>query len=175
MKKIYSWFNRIKVIDIRQLGSKRIKIGKNPRFGHHTKFLSLDSSIIKIGNSPTFRNNVSLRSLKHGELIIGDNVFMNNNVSITCMKSIRIENDVRIANNVVIIDHDHDYRNDMKSFVTDNVIIEKGTWIGANVVILRGTHIGEDCVIGAGNVVSGYIHKGTVLYPKNIIRGNENE
>lgn len=35
-----------------------------------------------------------------------------------------------------------------------DVVIEKGAWIGANVTILKGVRIGEDSVIAAGSVVT---------------------
>lgn len=81
-------------------------------------------------------------------------MFCNTNVSITAMKNITIGDNVRIANNVVIVDHDHDFQNNLSDFISEDVIIGNDVWIGANAVILRGVHIGDHAVIAAGSVVN---------------------
>ena len=90
----------------------------------------------------------------HGELTIGDYCFFNYNVSITCVDSIYIGNHVQIANNVVIVDHDHDYKNMNKGLISKEVYIEDNVWIGANSVVLKGVHIGSGAVIAAGSIVN---------------------
>lgn len=87
---------------------------------------------------------------------IGKKVFLNHNCSITCAEKITIGDGCNIANNVVIVDHDHQIG---KYGVEDGlkstpVSIGKNVWIGANVVILRGVSIGNGAIIAAGAVVS---------------------
>lgn len=87
---------------------------------------------------------------------IGNNVFMNHNCSITCADRIIIGDYCNIANNVVIVDHDHRLgeKGVINGLETEEVIIGKNVWIGANVTILKGTHIGAGAVIAAGAVVN---------------------
>lgn len=120
---------------------------------------------ICIGDCGNFRNGTQL--ISEGKLIIGKHFFCNQNVSITCMNDIRIGDYVEIANNVVIVDHDHDYRSrNHGEYTFGKVIVGNNVWIGANVVILRNTTIGDNVVIGAGSIVSGQIPNNTVYYQK---------
>lgn len=90
--------------------------------------------------------------IEGGKLQIGDYCFFNYNVSITCKAHVLIGSHVQIANNVVIVDHNHDYKN--KGFVSKPVSIDDNVWIGANAVILPGVSIGKFAVIAAGCVVT---------------------
>lgn len=93
--------------------------------------------------------------IDQGKLVIGDYCFFNYNVSITCVDAINIGNHVQIANNVVIVDHDHDYKNiNGGGFISEKICIEDNVWIGANSVILKGVHIGREAVIAAGSIVN---------------------
>lgn len=87
-----------------------------------------------------------------------------------CHEKIIIEEGVEFGPNVLIYDHDHDYKTNggikAGKFITAPVKIGKNSWIGANTVILRGTVIGENFVIAAGSVVKGNIPDGTVFVQK---------
>lgn len=126
------------------------------------KVVTTDKGSIKIGKNCNFRSHLQLRAVYGGKIEIGERVFFNTNVSITAMEKIKIGDNVRIANNVVIVDHDHDYANDLSKFIKKEVCIENHVWIGANVVILSGVHIGEHAVIAAGAVVTHDIPAGTI-------------
>ncbi len=116
---------------------------------------------LRIGNYLKCRKN-GMILVSGGEMSIGNDCFMNSNVSITCLKSIVIENNVQIGNNVVIVDHNHDYVNG-SGFKTGNVIIRKNVWIGANSVILPNVEIGEGAVIAAGSIVTKDVGAYTVV------------
>ena len=93
-----------------------------------------------------------------GEIRIGSHCFFNINCSVTGMDRIEIGDYCKFGNNVVIVDHDHNYhRTDISEpeFVSSPIEIGNNVWCGANVTILRGTIIGDHCVIGAGAVVRG--------------------
>lgn len=96
-----------------------------------------------------------IKCIEEGGLKIGADCFFNHNCSITCAESITIGDGCNIANNVVIVDHDHL----VTSFgvegtlVTKPVSIGNSVWIGANVTILKGVNIGEGAVIAANSVV----------------------
>lgn len=97
-----------------------------------------------------------IKVLDKGTLIIGNNVFFNHNCSITALNRITIGDNCIIANNVVIVDHDHNITQAgvSEGYITSPVIIENNVWIGANVTILKGSHIGKNSVIAAGAVVN---------------------
>lgn len=71
-----------------------------------------------------------------------------------------------IANNVVIVDHDHKIMENGEisgSLVTATVVIEDNVWIGANVVITKGVTIGTGSIIGAGSVVTKDVEPHTMV------------
>lgn len=120
------------------------------------------SSIIKSKNAIFIHKNVQMREMckfvvrNDGKLSIDNNVFFNRNVFITCRNKISIGANTIIGPNVVIVDHNHDYKsNDMpNSFVDGVVFIGKDVWIGANSTILPGAYIEDGAIIGANSVVS---------------------
>ena len=139
-------------------------------FGHHTE-VKIKDGTARFGKEQITRGNAVFR-VEGGELIIGDKCFFNQNVSITCKKKIVIGDRCQIANNVVIVDHDHAGSENWGSYVETPVTIGNDVWIGANVVIMRGTTIGDKAVIGAGSIVKGDVPEGKVFYQKreNMIR-----
>lgn len=113
-----------------------------------------------------------------GELKIGSHVHCNTNSSITCMGKITIGEYCKFGNNLVIVDHDHNYKNDDQEYLIGEVSIGDRVWIGANCTILKGAHIGNDCVIAAGSVVKGDVPDGTVFYQKRqnvVVKREETE
>lgn len=133
-------------------------------FGHHTE-VKIKDGTARFGKEQITRGNAVFR-VEGGELIIGDKCFFNQNVSITCKKKIVIGDRCQIANNVVIVDHDHAGSENWGSYVETAVTIGNDVWIGANVVIMRGTTIGDKAVIGAGSIVKGDVPEGKVFYQK---------
>ena len=133
-------------------------------FGHHTE-VKIKDGTARFGKEQITRGNAVFR-VEGGELIIGDKCFFNQNVSITCKKKIVIGDRCQIANNVVIVDHDHAGSENWGSYVETPVTIGNDVWIGANVVIMRGTTIGDKAVIGAGSIVKGDVPEGKVFYQK---------
>lgn len=135
-----------------------------------------------IGSKNVARDNVTIRA-QNGKIEIGDKCFFNSNVSITCVENIKIGSNCQFANNVVVVDHDHAYRNGINpELVSSAVYIGNNVWIGANVVILRGSRIGDNSVIAAGSIVKGEISQNTLFYQKRLncckkyeIVGEENE
>ena len=138
--------------------------------GHHTE-LHIKNGKAILGKEQITRGNAVFR-VEGGELIVGDKCFFNQNVSITCKKKIVIGDRCQIANNVVIVDHDHAGCENWDSYVENDVIIGDDVWIGAGAIILRGTTIGDKAVIGAGSIVKGEVPAGKVFYQKreSIIR-----
>ncbi|MBT2736742.1 DapH/DapD/GlmU-related protein [Bacillus sp. ISL-7] len=122
---------------------------------------------IYIGKFVFIRKNASIRIDFDGVLNIGNNVFINDNCNINCVNRITIGKNTKIAPNVCINDHDHNYKkNSSDHLVRGEVTIGDNVWIGANVVILRNTHIGDNVVVAAGSVVKGIVPPNTIFLNK---------
>lgn len=92
-----------------------------------------------------------------GDIIIGDytRIGLNN----TIIGPVNIENNVNLAQGVVISGLNHNYNNirrtiNEQGISTSLITIEEDTWIGANAVVTAGVTIGKHCVIGAGSIVT---------------------
>lgn len=153
-------------IGIKLQYSRSISIAKKQLWEKRITVKIINKGNICIGEKVHLRGDVHL-ICDGGNLRIEDNVFMNYNVSITAMRKIVIGAGTRIANNVVVVDHDHDYRNPSRgNYVIKDVIIGRDVWIGANSVILKGSRIGDGAVIAAGSIVSGKVDKNTLFVQK---------
>lgn len=105
------------------------------------------------------KSGIKLKVRDNAKVVIGDNTAFNYNNLIVSHEEISIGSNCQFGPNVLIYDHDHDYRvpsgiKEMK-YKTAPIEIGNDVWIGANVVILRGTKIGNNCVVGAGTVLKG--------------------
>lgn len=121
---------------------------------------------IRLGERIQNRGDLYLICDGQGELYMGSHVFCNTNCSITCMGKVTIGDYCKLANNLVIVDHDHNYKNQDSEYLIGEVHIGSRVWIGAGCTILKGADIGDDCVIAAGSVVKGKVPAGTVFYQK---------
>ena len=125
---------------------------------------------LKIARMLKMRDGAKIRVRKGATCIIGDKVAMGSGTIITCHDRVEIGAGVQLAPNVLIYDHDHDFRGehglDTKNYNTSPIIIGKKVWIGANTVILRGTTIGDNTVIGAGSVIKGDYPPNAVVIQK---------
>ncbi len=82
-----------------------------------------------IGKNFKSRNHISFRIYNEGKIKIGDNCFFNDGCSINCQEKIIIGNNVMFGQNVMIFDHDHDYKNNIDEFIRKSIILilcEKG-------------------------------------------------
>ena len=142
-------------VDILQCLGPRFKIQISP--GGH----------IKLGEKTENRDTLYLLAAG-GSIEIGKHCFFNTNCCITSVKRVKIGDNCKIGNNVVILDHDHNYRDKCgPEFIAEDVVIGNRVWIGANVVILRGSNIGDDSVIAAGSVVKGNVDSNTLYLDRH--------
>jgi acetyltransferase-like isoleucine patch superfamily enzyme len=158
----------------------------NPRFNVHLSVRGINSNFIFLTNKKSnliieknvsFRNNFSIKLNRNAKLSIAEGTFFNNNVSINTNLSITIGRNCLIGHNVVIIDHDHNYRNKDQSneLISSPIVIGNNVWIGANCVILRGVVIEDNVVIAAGTILPrGIYSSNSVFIPnQNLIRKNK--
>lgn len=135
---------------------RRLKLPWVQAFGKHAELHMDKRARVSLGRETVSRFGLFVRA-EGGTLSIGDKCFFNTQVSITCLERIEIGDRCQIANNVVIVDQDHDYRSGWGRYRTSPVVIGGDVWIGANAVILRGSVIGDGAVIAAGAVVRGEV------------------
>lgn len=157
----FRWSRRVKISGVGWFrGKVNISVGKNSKCEIGKKLLTMGPFYIKC--------------IENGKLQIGNNCFFNHNCSITCAKSIRIGEGCNIANNVVIVDHDHDVDcgGVKEKLLTDSVDIESNVWIGANVTILKGVNIGVGAVVAANSVVNKDVPAHTIVagVPAKVIK-----
>ena len=148
----------------------KVRIGKRFHIGKAFDLYASKGSKVIVGCDFLCRNNVVLRTDDEGILEIHDHVFLNNNVNVTSRSHVTIGSHTMVGQNVVIVDHDHDYQGKRESFKCEDIKIGRNVLIGANVTILKGTVIGDNAVIGANCVVKGTIEADSVVYQeKNLI------
>lgn len=146
----------------RNISSSIFSLQANSRievFNKHSK--------VNIGKFVFIRKNASIRIDYNGKLDIQDYVFINDNCNINCVNKITIGKNTKIAPNVCINDHDHNYKGITdEHLLKGEVIIGENVWIGSNVVILRNTVIGDNTVIAAGSIVKGNVPSNTLFVNK---------
>lgn len=138
------------------------------------KIIIRNKSCVKIAPFLMSDGPLYIKTIDKGQLIIGKKVYFNHNCSITCIDYISIGDYSCIANNVVIVDHDHIMGKDgvTKKLKSMPVIIEERVWIGANAVITAGVHIGVGAVVAAGAVVTKDVPSHTLVagIPARVIK-----
>lgn len=89
-----------------------------------------------------------------------------------------IEDDVLIGSGVHFYVHNHRFDDcsmpiiDQGHYPSEEIVVKRGSWIGAKAIILSGVTIGENSVVGAGSVVTKSVPKRTVVAgsPAKIIK-----
>ena len=140
--------------------------------GNNRIYISGKKSMLILRRDNHFRKNTSIRC-DGGKLLLEGNVFLNENVLITSVDCIKIGKNTTIANNVVIVDHDHNVSG--IGFISEPVTIGYNVWIGANSVILKGVQIGDGAIVAAGSVVTKNVPQNAIVggVPAKIIRINK--
>lgn len=159
-------FGIIKLQFYKILYFRRVIFKSFPKMNGNFRIAIKKKSKLILGSNFRCRNNMSFRIYNEGYVEIGDNCFFNDGCSINCQKNVRIGNNVICGQNVMIFDHDHDYKKNINDFICEEIIIGNNVWIGANVTILKGVSIGDDCVIAAGTVVRKNIKNNSFVHEK---------
>lgn len=123
-------------------------------------------SKINVGKGLVVRKNVIFNVSESGVLDVGKKVFINFGTKINVREHITISDGCLIGQDVLIYDHDHDYKSDniREKFITKPVFIGKNVWIGSGVIILKGVTIGDNSVIAAGTVVNKDVPDNVLYY-----------
>lgn len=140
-------------------------------FDKNVNFSISGNGTIQLGAKSSNRGTLFL-SAHNGKIQIGNHCFFNANCSITSVENIQIGNECKLGNNVVVVDHDHNYkRQTNEEFISSPITIGDDVWIGAGSIILRGTHIGDHCVIAAGSIVREDIPDNCLYFNPNAAKG----
>lgn len=107
--------------------------------------------------------------VRHGaKLTMGENISLNHGCMVVAHENIEIADGVQFGPNVLIYDHDHDYKIEgginKGAYKTSPIFIGKNVWIGAGSIILRGTTIGDNAVVAAGSVIKGDFPSDCLIY-----------
>lgn len=121
------------------------------------------------------KDGVEINISDGGKLYLGAHVCVNSNSHIATRALIKIGERTEIGPNVMIIDHDHDFRAKeglkAEKYKTGSITIGKNVWLGANSVILKDVVLGDNCVVAAGTVVyKGIYEPNTLLYQERKIK-----
>jgi acetyltransferase-like isoleucine patch superfamily enzyme len=166
-------FSLGKFLLIKLIHFKRFHFYPIQRFSPRTQIFFIGNGEIFLGKKVRAHTGVRIRAINNGVIDIGQNVSLNYGCMIVAMGSIKISQGVEFGPNVLVYDHDHDFRvtGGIKAgkYKISNVEIGKNCWIGANSIILKGTKLGENCVVGAGTVVKGDFPSNSLIINKQPI------
>lgn len=125
---------------------------------------------VQIGKNFKLEENAKVRVIDGGSLFVGNNCFFNCNAYMTVMGTTEIGDNCSFGPNVLIFDHDHDFKVDggLKAgkMKLGTIKIGNNVWIGGGSIVLRDSEIGDNSVIGAGSVIKGKIPANTVVIQK---------
>lgn len=165
IKLLSMFFYLLKTIYIKIKCGKHARIDARQKFEGKTRIKVGKQGYLQMGKANYSKDGFYLNV--EGNCEIGNNCFFNRNLSITCLDSIKIGDYVQMGNNIVIVDHDHDFRSgEVGKYISKQIVIGNHVWIGANSVLLQGTSIGDNSVIGAGSVVRGVVPANSILVQK---------
>lgn len=140
------------------------------RVSPNVVFTLTRDSKLKMGKRVRIHSKTRLAAVSGGELIIEDDCKFSYNALVVCRDKIHLKKGAEIGPNVLIYDHDHDFRMKggvkSKKFRSAPVVIGENTWVCGNSVILAGSTIGKNCVIAAGSVVKGNVPDNTIFVQK---------
>ena len=149
-----------------QFGYKWGRYDKN-----HSSMSIGENAVLCINGNFTILSGATISIRKNARLELGTG-YINNNCEIICSEYIRIENDVAIANDVVIRDSDDHQITSQPHSKTKPIHIGNHVWIGERAMILKGVRIGDGAVVAAGAVVTHDVPPHTLVagVPAKIIR-----
>ncbi|MCI7476758.1 MAG: glycosyltransferase, partial [Selenomonadales bacterium] len=142
-------------------------VGKNVNFFMSHRLAGVEG--ISIGEDTEFQKDCWLmlpfdNYAGFPRLIIGRGCEIGHRCHIHAVNSVILEDEVLLASDIHISDHNHEYRNvgtpikkQGVDSLSNKVRIGFGSWIGNNVVIAGNIDIGEGCVIGANTVLTGNV------------------
>jgi len=162
------FYSALRFVLLKIIYRKRFRFKGLQRFSPRTQLFMMKGGSIYLGNKVRAHSGTKLRSVAGATLKVGDNVTFNYDCFIVSLKEISIGSGTEFGPNVLVYDHDHDFRVGLKkgNYKKSSVEIGSNCWIGANSIILRGTKLGKNCVVGAGSIISGSFPDNSIITQK---------
>jgi acetyltransferase-like isoleucine patch superfamily enzyme len=146
--------------------------GWRSRIGHCD--MLTNPRAISIGRKVLIRKGARLEAVgdwdgKKPKIVIGDGTAAQFYFHCGAAESISIGENVLIAGNVYITDHDHEFSDPdidpihCPKLIVKPVVIEDGAWLGEGCKILKGVKVGKRAVIGANAVVTKDVPSYTIV------------
>jgi len=160
-------FSVIKIVRWKTFKFKLIE-----RFSPNTTINIWKDGQLSFGKMVRAHTGSNFSVVTNGDLNVGDFTSFGYGCILVCRQKITIGEGCEFGPNVLIYDHDHDFKVEgglkAKKFKTGDIEIGKNVWIGANTVILRNTKIGDNSVIGAGSIINGEYPANSLVVQKRI-------
>lgn len=163
-------YSALRMIALKVVHGKNADVGLIERISPNVVIELNRGGKLKLADKVRVHSGSKIKVRKGADMSLGKEVKVNYNCMFFCHDHIEIGEGVEFGPNVLVYDHDHDFRHPAglkaEAYKTGAVVIGKECWIGANTVILRGTTLGDNCVVGAGSVIKGNFPAGTVIVQK---------
>lgn len=134
------------------------KAGKNLKCLSFPKFRALPHKNITVGNNVTIGRNVTFEITKEGKLTIANDVLLADNILLSTISEITIKNWAAIAENVSIRGSFHEMKQEkpyrLQGNISEPIILEEDTGIGAGCVVLMGVTIPKGAFIGSNSTIT---------------------
>jgi len=132
------------------------KKGKGSCIRKRTRIDVLPWNSFELGNNSTIEDFTTINN-GVGSVHIGNNTRIG--IGNTLIGPVKVGNDVRLAQNVILSGLNHNYENialpiHAQGVSTAEIIIKEATWVGSNSVIVAGVTIGKHCIVAGGSVVT---------------------
>jgi len=129
--------------------------GRHASIRSRTRMDVLPFNKFHLGNDSTIEDFSTINN-GVGDIYIGDRTRIG--LGCTLIGPVKIGNDVRLAQNIVMSGLNHNYEDislpiSQQGVTTAPIVIEDESWIGSNSVVLPGVTIGKHCVVAAGSIV----------------------
>ena len=158
--------SNLRLMGLKIVHQSRIRYRPTISVGKNSQVILTNGGKIFLGNNISINKNVEINS-NGGHIILLGNNYINNNTIIASHEKISIGFGTTIGPNVLIYDHDHNFKNESGgAFICKEIIIGRNVWIGGGCIILKGVKIGDNSVIAAGSVVTKDVPEKSIVYQK---------
>ena len=104
------------------------------------------------------------------KLQIGSHVWIGENVWIDNLSLIKIEDNVCLSQGVLLLTGSHDHTKTTFDFISNDIVLQEGVWIGANAVVAGGVTCKSHSILGINSVAESdleayVIYKGNPAIP----------
>lgn len=106
----------------------------------------------KIGSNVFLKPSVSIKYPWYLE--IGNNVWIGENVWIDNLSYVRIEDNVCISQGAMLLCGNHNYKKKEFDLILGEIVLEKGSWVGAQSVVCPGVTLNSHAILSVGSIAT---------------------